>query len=571
MGCGVAFFFTELLGQGFLEYSAETLSKRLRIRTFKHLLNMEIGFFDEIEHSPGNLQARLSYDAFMIQAASGKALSQLVRSLGALTVGLAIALQASWHIGLIILATTPLTVAAGYYMTTGFEASELDDRKAMEMTNHIACESITAIRTVSALNLQKFMLQQFQLGSHDRYVASKGKAMRFAAICFVGIFLQHAVEALIWYVGGIFISDGSTTFAHMMQAYLAVEFAGDAMEESFYFGAQKAQALCAASSIFRILDRPSKLDAASGGGEKPSRFTGRIEFKNVTFSYPSSPDHCALRNFNLIIEPGMRVALVGASGSGKSSVLALLLRFYDPQQGAILLDGVDIRQLDVNWLRRHLGYVPQETVLFCDSIEENIKYGSSSAGRGTVRPIGCVAAGEFEQTLRTDMQIDDAPRPACAAQSFRRRARRMGLPHMTAEDAARRANAHLFIEQLPEKYKTECGDRGSQLSGGQKQRIAIARMLLRLAPVMLLDEATSAMDSESERLIQKHLDSLTDLGRSLVMIAHRLPSVKGCDKIAVMQQGQLVEEGGHESLLQSRGLYWQLAQSQQYSSQSQQE
>lgn len=543
MGCGVALFITNVLGQGILSYSAEALSARLRVHTFRHLMTMEMGFFDEESHSPGALQARLSYDAFAVQAASGKAVSQLLYSFGAMVVGLAIALQASWRIGLIILATTPLTIASGYYMIKGFQNSEMDDREAMEKSNHVACESITAIRTVRSLNLQKHMVKQFDVGSHQRYLAAKEKALRFAAIHFVGNFLQNAVLALTWFVGGIYINNGDLTFAQLMQAFLAVQFAGDAIEESFDFGAEKAQAVCAAASIFGIIDRPSKIDSAVGAGEKPRHCRGRIEFKNVTFAYPTCPDLYVLRNFNLVVEAGESVALVGGSGSGKSSVIMLLLRFYDPQEGAILLDGVDIRLLNLKWLREHLGYVQQEPALFCGSIKDNIDYGRFS----TVNPgRECLHGGCDHLCIQDGHSI--------------------ALQSISIEDAARQANAHSFIEQLPEQYETVCGARGSQLSGGQMQRIAIARMLIRQAPIMLLDEATSALDSESELLVQDTLHNLLGQGRTSLLVAHRLSTVKGCSTIAVMRKGELIEQGDHEQLLQKRGHYWQLVESQRHGS-----
>ncbi len=548
MGCGAALFISNVLGQGILSYSAEALSARLRVQTFRHLMTMEIGFFDEESHSPGALQARLSYDAFAVQAASGKAVSQLLYSFGALVVGLAIALQASWRIGLIILATTPLTIASGYYMMKGFQNSEMDDREAMENSNHVACESITAIRTVSSLNLQKHMVKQFDVGSHERYLAAKEKALRFAAIHFVGNFLQNAVLALTWFVGGTFINNGDLTFAQLMQAFLAVQFAGDAIEESFDFGAEKAQAVCAAASIFGIIDRPSKIDSAVDAGEKPRHCKGRIEFKNVTFAYPTCPDDYALRNFNLVVEAGESVALVGGSGSGKSSVITLLLRFYDPQEGAILLDGVDIRLLNLKWLREQLGYVQQEPALFSGSIKDNIDYGrSSTCNAGRECPRGSFLAGGCDHLCIHD-------------------GHNIALQSISIEDAARQANAHSFIEQLPEQYETVCGARGSQLSGGQMQRIAIARMLVRHAPIMLLDEATSALDSESELLVQDTLHKLLGQGRTSLLVAHRLSTVKGCSSIAVMRKGELIEQGDHEQLLQKRGHYWQLVESQRHGS-----
>jgi ATP-binding cassette subfamily B (MDR/TAP) protein 1 len=546
MACGTALFVTNFFGKSLFTYTGEALSTRLRIQTFRQLMRMEVGYFDEKSNNAGALEARLSTDAAMVQAGTGEAMSQLISSFGALTIGIAIAMQASWRIGLIVLATIPLTIASGYCMMQSLIHSEMQDRQAMQDSNHVACESMAAIRTVTAFNLQQHMLRLFTTCSNERHIAAKRKALKYAANQFAAEFLQNAVNALAWYVGGIFISNGDLTFAQLMQAFLAVQFAGLAVEQSFNFGPEKSKAICAAESIFGIIDRPSKIDAASEAGETPATCKGRIEFKNVTFAYPTRPEHHALRNFSLVVEGGESVALVGRSGSGKSSVIALLLRFYDPQAGAIFLDGVDIRLLNLKWLRDQLGYVQQEPALFCGSIKDNIQYGlsrSKKIGAGCHREP--FLAGGCDHLCKHDSQ-DTALQPC-----------------ISMENAALQANAHQFIQQLPLRYETTCGTQGSQLSGGQKQRIAIARMLMRQAPIMLLDEATSALDSESEKLVQDTLYSLLGQGRTLLIVAHRLSTVKNCTRIAVMQKGELVEEGIHEHLLQSRGPYWQLVESQQ--------
>ena len=547
MACGIALFITNFFGKGLFASTGEALSTRLRIQSFRHLMRMEVGFFDEKSNNAGALEARLSTDASMVQAGTGEAMSQVVSSFGALAIGIAIAMQATWRIGLIVLATTPLTLASGYFMVQSFVRSEMQDRQAMEDSNHVACESMAAIRTVTTFNLQQHFLRLFTACSNERHIAAKRKALKYAANKFAAEFLQNAVNALAWYVGGIFISNGDLTFAQLMQAFLAVQFAGLAVEQSFNFGPEKSKAICAAASIFGIIDRPSQIDAASDAGKTPASCKGRIEFKNVTFAYPTRPEQYALRNFSLVVENGESVALVGRSGSGKSSVIALLLRFYDPQEGAIFLDGIDIRLLNLKWLRDHLGYVQQEPALFCGSIKDNIQYGrSSSETMGARCPRGSFFASGCDHMCKH-------PSHYCAPQSC-----------ISTEDAALQANAHAFIQQLPQQYETACGARGSQLSGGQKQRIAIARMLMRQAPIMLLDEATSALDSESERLVQDTMDSLIGLGRTSLVVAHRLSTVKGCTKIAVMQKGELIEEGKHEHLLQSRGTYWQLVESQRH-------
>ena len=468
MAVAVGMFFANTFGKGFFCLAGEALSARLRAMTFSHILRMEMGFFDEDGHSAGSLETRLSADAGLVKGATGEALSQVVSSAGGLAVGVIVAMQASWRIGLIILGTVPCTVLGGYYMTKAFMGTNKADKEALEKSGHIASEAATAIRTVSSLNLQSWMLGKFSLDTEDRFVAAKAGAWRYSASSWFGFFNMQAVNALAWYVGGIFIDQGVLTFGELMQAFFAMQFAAMTIQQAFTFGPEKAKAVVAIESIFNILDRPSLIDPSTASGASPALCSGRIEFQNVTFSYPSRPDRRVLDGFCCVIEAGQSVALVGQSGCGKSSIIALLLRFYDPQSGVILLDGNDISSLNLNWLRSHFGYVQQEPALFDNTIEYNIHYGH--------------------------------PEPTKAAASN-------GEVSADVMLAARQANALEFIETMPKKFGTECGARGSQLSGGQKQRIAIARMLLRGAPIILLDEATSALDSESELVVQK-VDSI---------------------------------------------------------------
>ncbi len=501
----VGLFLANTLGKGLFTVAGEALSARLRSMTFNHILRMEMGFFDEKGHSAGALETRLSADAGLVKGATGEALSQVISSAGGLAVSVIIAMQASWRIGLIILATVPGTVLGGYYMTKAFMGSNKADKEALENSGHIASEASTAIRTVSSLNLQSWMLGKFASDTADRFVAAKAGAWKYSISSWFGMFNMQAVNSLAWYVGGIFIDQGVLTFGELMQAFFAVQFAAMTVQQAFSFGPEKAKAVVAIESIFNILDRSSLIDPTSDAGVSPAICHGRIEFQNVTFSYPSRPDRRVLDDFCCVIEAGQSVALVGQSGCGKSSIVALLLRFYVPQSGVILLDGIDIATLNLSWLRSHLGYVQQEPALFDNTIEYNIQYGhpqqtKASSGNGDVS---------------ADVLL-----------------------------AARQANALEFIDPMPQKFGTECGARGSQLSGGQKQRIAIARMLMRNAPIILLDEATSALDSESELVVQKvdrlclrlslnlTLDQALDdvlsnnAGqRTSVVIAHRLSTI----------------------------------------------
>jgi ATP-binding cassette subfamily B (MDR/TAP) protein 1 len=260
----------------------------------------------------------------------------------------------------------------------------------------------------------------------------------------------------------------------------------------------------AVGRILSVMDRHSPLDPMSNEGLTPDAGSlyGRVVFEHVAFRYPTRPEARIYDDFNLTIEAGTTCALVGGSGSGKSTAVALLERFYDPDAGRVLLDGHDIKSLQLRWLRQHLGLVGQEPTLFDGSIASNIAYGKPDAS------------------------------------------------HAEIEQAARKANAHTFVETFPHKYETRVGQGGSQLSGGQKQRIAIARAILKNPTILLLDEATSALDNESERVVQAALDALlAEQRRTTIVIAHRLSTIRGADKIAVVGKGRVLEEGTHEQLL----------------------
>jgi len=273
------------------------------------------------------------------------------------------------------------------------------------------------------------------------------------------------------------------------------------------------QAKAAAERLKELINRTPSIDMACEGGVTPDEVNGDLEFANVTFSYPSRPEVRVLDGLDLRVRRGGTVALVGASGSGKSTVVALVERFYDPSGGAVLLDGRDVREVNLTWLRRQVGLVSQEPVLFSVSVGENIRYGREDASEEEVK------------------------------------------------DAARQANALEFVEGLPEGFATLCGERGAQMSGGQKQRIAIARALVRDPRILLLDEATSALDSESERQVQAALEGVMG-GRTVLLVAHRLSTVRTAESIAVLEGGRVAEQGSHELLLAARGAYWALVRQQ---------
>jgi len=272
------------------------------------------------------------------------------------------------------------------------------------------------------------------------------------------------------------------------------------------------KASAALKRLFELVDRKSKIDYTIETGKKLNVVTGEITFENVVFSYPARTDQTVCQGYNLTVEAGKTVALVGASGSGKSTAIQLIERFYDPDQGSVKLDGVDLTELNVTWLRQQIGLVGQEPVLFSGTIAENIAYGKPGSTREEV------------------------------------------------EAAGKMANAHNFIMEFPNGYDTEVGEKGGQLSGGQKQRVAIARAMIKNPSVLLLDEATSALDTESERVVQAALnDLITNHARTTIVIAHRLSTIRNADKICVVDAGRIVEEGTHDELMaNASGIYFKL-------------
>jgi ATP-binding cassette subfamily B (MDR/TAP) protein 1 len=274
-----------------------------------------------------------------------------------------------------------------------------------------------------------------------------------------------------------------------------------------------AKAKSAVWKILQVVDRRVPIDATADSGLKPSKVEGAIEFQDVVFAYPSRREQLVCQGYNLTVEAGTTVALVGSSGSGKSTAVSLVERFYDPDSGVVRLDGVDLRELNVRWLRQQIGLVGQEPVLFSGTIADNIANGKPGATRAEV------------------------------------------------EAAARMANAHDFILEFRQGYETDVGEKGGQLSGGQKQRVAIARAMIKSPSILLLDEATSALDNESEKIVQAALDDLMSKHkRTTIVIAHRLTTIRHADKIAVVDKGRIVEEGNHDTLMAKgpEGFYYKL-------------
>lgn len=380
----------------------------------------------------------------------------------------------------------------------------------------IAGEGVSNIRTVAAFNAHEKTLSLFY---HEQRVPQLQtlRKSQYAGILF-GIFqlsLYASIGFIFWY-GAHLVRKGVSTFSKFIKVFIVTVIAANTVADAVYLAPEVIRGGQAVASVFSILDRSTKIEPNDPEAEPVDNIHGKIELSHVNFSYPTRPDVIVFKDFNLKIQAGHSQALVGASGSGKSSVIALIERFYDPLSGKVMIDGKDIRRLNLQSLRRKISLVQQEPVLFATSIVDNIKYGKDDASEAEV------------------------------------------------VEAARMANVHAFISGLPQGYKTSVGERGVQLSGGQKQRIAIARAVLKDPKILLLDEATSAVDAESECVLQEALDKLMR-GRTTVLVAHRLSTIQGVDNIGVVQDGQIVEQGSHTELInRSDGIYSSMLQLQNH-------
>ncbi|GMH30820.1 hypothetical protein Nepgr_032663 [Nepenthes gracilis] len=505
---GVASLLTHPLRTYFFAVAGGKLIQRIRSVCFEKVVHMEVGWFDEPEHSSGAIGARLSADAASIRALVGDALGLLVQNAASAVTGVVIAFVACWQLAFVVLALLPLIGLNGYVQMKFLKGFTADAKKKYEEASQVANDAVGSIRTVASFCAEEKVMQLYEkkcegpmnAGIKQGLVSGVGFGFSFAML--------FCTYAACFYAGAQLVDHGKTTFSKVFRVFFALTMAAIGISQSSSFTPDSGKAKIAAASIFAIVDRESNIDPSDESGMTLDDVKGEIELEHVSFKYPTRPDIQIFRDLNLTIHAGKTVALVGESGSGKSTVISLLQRFYDPDSGCITIDGIEIKKFQVKWLRQQMGLVSQEPVLFNDTIRANIAYGKE----------------------------DNATEAEILA-------------------AAELANAHKFISGLQQGYDTVVGERGVQLSGGQKQRVAIARAIVKSPKILLLDEATSALDAESERVVQNALDRVM-VNRTTVVVAHRLSTIKGADLIAVVKNGVIAEQGVHESLIRIKnGVY----------------
>ncbi|CAF0978121.1 unnamed protein product [Adineta steineri] len=516
---GVAGALSSFASSAALAKAGEELTMRMRILSFKSMLQQEIGWFDLDENNLGALVTRLSSDAASLKGFTGPTLTSLFNAVGALIAALIISFSAGWKLTLVILCFTPLLIFAGSIQGQRLSKASGQKKEATsnaEVGGKHATQAIENIRTVVSLHQEKHFIKLYEEAFNRDFRSRMLHVLYVSMANSIANSLMFFIQATAFGYGSTLVQSGEMQFENVLRIFAVITFASVTLGRSAAMVPNYSKGKQSVKRIFLLNSRQSKINPNDPSGIKLSEVTGRIEFRDVQFRYPARPKLRILRHFNLICNSGETTAFVGPSGSGKSTTVALIQRFYDPHSGTILIDGHDIKTLNIQWLRSLLGLVQQEPVLFNLSIRDNIIYGDNS-----------------RQVTQDDI-----------------------------EAAARKANIHELIASLPEGYDTLCGAKGGQLSGGQKQRIAIARSLIRNPKILLLDEATSALDNKSEKVVQDALDQAR-AGRSCITIAHRLSTIRDSDKICVVDRGQIKETGRHEQLLQQQGIYYKLNMAQE--------
>ncbi|CAE6541707.1 unnamed protein product [Rhizoctonia solani] len=529
---GIGMFVCTFVYMHFWIYTGEHNSKRIRERYLQAVLRQDIAYFDDL--GAGEVATRIQTDTHLVQRGISEKVPLIVSYLSAFFAGFIIAYIRSWRLALAMSSVLPCIAITGGIMNKFAVKYVQLSLQSGAGGGTLAEEAISTIRTARAFGTRMTLSERYDL------FVNKAATYDYKAAVLQGggmgtfFFVVYAAYGLAFHFGTTLTIQGYADAGTVISVFTSIFIGSFSLALLAPDQQAVSQACGAAAKLFQTIDRVPPIDSLSDEGLKPeSSGPGKIELRNVVFDYPSRPDVHILKDLTLTFEAGKTAALVGASGSGKSTIISLIERFYDPLSGSVLLDGINLKDLNVRWLRSQVGLVAQEPVLFGTTIEENVAHG--------------LVGSKYDVIVRGCERGDEA--------SLKER-RRLVIA------ACERANAKEFIERLPDSWNTRVGERGFLLSGGQKQRIAIARAIISDPKVLLLDEATSALDTQSEGIVQDALDKAA-AGRTTITIAHRLSTIKAADRIYVMGDGMILEQGTHNELLRNpNGPYATLVEAQ---------
>ncbi len=506
------FFFAVLIIQAILSFIriytfaqvSEKAMRDVRQSLYAKIITMPIFHFEK--RRVGELMSRITSDITQLQDVLSITLAEFFRQVFTLVGGIALITYLSWKLTLFMLATFPVLVIAAIVFGKFIRKISKKSQDELASTNIIVEETFQSIQAVKSFTNEAYEVNRYTT-SLNRVIeaALKAATMRGAFVSFVIFALFGGIVGVVWY-GAALVEQGDMILADLLTFIFYTAFIGGSVGGLGDIYAQLQKTIGSSDRILEILQDPSEIDIHAKQEKQAIEF-GQISIEDIRFSYPSRPSVEILKGISIDIEPGQKIAIVGTSGTGKSTLAQLMMRFYEPNAGQIKLNGKNIQEYSVQAWRGMLALVPQEVLLFGGTIRENIAYGKPGASQEEI------------------------------------------------EHAAEQAFAKEFIESFPEKWDTLVGERGVKLSGGQRQRIAIARAILRNPKFLILDEATSALDSESEKWVQSALEELMK-NRTSLIIAHRLSTIRSADQIIVMEEGKILEKGNHDSLMKLKnGVY----------------
>ena len=480
----------------------------IRKAVFGRVIHLSPQFFEKI--MTGEVLSRITTDTTVILSVIGSSISVALRNVFILFGGMILMLLTSLKLTSLVFLIVPAIIFPILVLGRRLRALSRENQDWIAASSGNASEALMAVQTVQAFSHENLTKNSFNVVAETSFSSAKKRITTRSFLTVIVIFLVFSGVVGVLWVGARDVRNELMSVGMLVQFVIYSIMVAGAVAALSEIWSELQRAAGATERLVELLNIDDTVNDPVKAVAPPERWSGEITFRDVTFAYPTRTEEATLSNVNLNVSPGETIALVGPSGAGKSTFIQLLQRFYDPDQGAIFLDGIDIKTMNRLEFRRSIALVPQDPVIFAATVMENIRFGNPEA---------------------TDEEIFEA---------------------------ARSAAAHEFVSELPQGYDTYVGERGVMLSGGQKQRVAIARAILRNAPVLLLDEATSALDAENERLVQNAFDHLSE-GRTTIVVAHRLATVKKADRIIVLDKGKIVAQGNHDKLINEKGLYAHLA------------